>query len=160
MVEPQAVLEIGTFTGYSTICLAAGLRKGGSVDAIEINQELEELIMEGYQRAGVSDKICLHFGDAKKIIPSLDTIYDIVYIDANKREYSAYYDLVFDKVRPGGFILADNILWDGKVLENPMPSDAQTMGIEAFNEKVIHDYRVEVLMLPFRDGLSVIRKKC
>lgn len=153
------VLEIGTFTGYSAICFANGLKEGGMVDTLELNDELEDLIREGWERAGVSDRITLHIGDAKETIKTLQGPYDLVYMDANKREYCDYYDLVFDLVRPGGLILADDILWDGKLWQDPMPHDKQTLGIAAFNDKVAADPRVECVILPWRDGLSLIRKK-
>lgn len=164
MVKPLHILELGAFTGYSTICLSRGLQEGGSIDTIEVYDELEDIIRGGFRRAGLidvagrEDIAHLHIGDAKKIIPTLDKIYDIVYIDANKREYKEYYDLVFDKIRPGGYILADNVLWSGKVLlENP-PKDAQTQSIIAFNKMVAADPRVENTILPIRDGINVIYK--
>lgn len=153
------VLEIGTFTGYSATCLAYGLPEEGHIDTLEINDELEDLIREGWSRAGVEGKITLHIGDARKTIATLEGPYDLVYIDANKREYSEYYDLVFDLVRPGGIILADDVLWDGKLWQDPLPQDKQTLGIAAFNDKVMADPRVESVLLPIRDGLNVIRKK-
>lgn len=153
------VLEIGTFTGYSATCLAYGLPEEGHIDTLEINDELEDLIREGWSRAGVEGKITLHIGDARKTLSSLEGPYDLVYIDANKREYSEYYDLVFDLVRPGGLILADDVLWDGKLWQDPLPQDKQTLGIAAFNDKVMADPRVESVLLPIRDGLNVIRKK-
>lgn len=153
------VLEIGTFTGYSATCLAYGLPEEGHIDTLEINDELEDLIREGWSRAGVEGKITLHIGDARKTLTSLEGPYDLVYIDANKREYSEYYDLVFDLVRPGGLILADDVLWDGKLWQDPLPQDKQTLGIAAFNDKVMADPRVESVLLPIRDGLNVIRKK-
>ena len=129
MIRPARVLEIGTFTGYSAVCIAYGLPEDGHLDTLEINDELEDLILEGFDRAGVSDKISLLIGDAKKTLERLKSgQYDMVYIDANKREYPEYYDLVFDMVRPGGYILADNVLWDGKVWLNPLPQDKQTQG--------------------------------
>lgn len=155
----RKVLEIGTFTGYSATCLAYGLPEEGHIDTLEINDELEDLIREGWSRAGVEGKITLHIGDARKIIATLEGPYDLVYIDANKREYSEYYDLVFDLVRPGGLILADDVLWDGKLWQDPLPQDKQTLGIAAFNDKVMADPRVESVLLPIRDGLNVIRKK-
>ncbi|MEE3476334.1 MAG: O-methyltransferase [Candidatus Cryptobacteroides sp.] len=153
------VLEIGTFTVYSATCLAYGLPEEGHIDTLEINDELEDLIREGWSRAGVEGKITLHIGDARKTIATLEGPYDLVYIDANKREYSEYYDLVFDLVRPGGLILADDVLWDGKLWQDPLPQDKQTLGIAAFNDKVMADPRVESVLLPIRDGLNVIRKK-
>ena len=158
MLKPQNILEIGTFTGYSAICLAQGLGSDGHLDAIEINDELESLIREGFQRAGLEEKISLHFGDAKVIIPELNKKYDLIFIDANKREYCLYYDLVFDLLSDGGYILADNVLWDGKVYQEPTPSDAQTKEIIKFNKKIKEDHRVESFILPLRDGLSIIRK--
>ena len=153
------VLEIGTFTGYSATCLAYGLPEEGHIDTLEINDELEDLIREGWSRAGVEGKITLHIGDARKTIATLEGPYDLVYIDANKREYSEYYDLVFDLVRPGGLILADDVLWDGKLWQDPLPQDRKTLGIAAFNDMVVADPRVESVLLPIRDGLNVIRKK-
>ncbi|MCQ2161792.1 MAG: O-methyltransferase [Bacteroidales bacterium] len=155
----RRVLEIGTFTGYSATCFAYGLDEGGMVDTLEINDELEDLIREGWRRAGTEDRITLHIGDARKTLETLEGPYDIVYMDANKREYCEYYDLVFDKVRPGGLILADDVLWDGKMWQDPMPRDKQTLGIAAFNDMVVADKRVESVILPWRDGLNIIRKK-
>ena len=155
----RKALEIGTFTGYSATCLAYGLPEDGHIDTLEINDELEDLIREGWERAGVDGKISLHIGDARKTLATLEGPYDMVYIDANKREYSEYYDLVFDLVRPGGLILADDVLWDGKLWQDPLPQDKQTRGIAAFNDKVMADPRVESVLLPIRDGLNVIRKR-
>lgn len=158
MVKPQNILELGTFTGYSTICLARGLSESGTIDTIEIYDELQDIIEEGFKRGGLEGIAKLHLGDAKEIVPSLDKKYDLVYIDANKREYSQYYDLVFDKIPVGGYILADNVLWSGKVLLDNPPSDAQTQSIIAFNKKVREDRRVENVILPIRDGINVIYK--
>lgn len=155
----ERVLEIGTFTGYSSTCFAYGIKEDGMVDTLEINDELEDLIREGWERAGVRDRITLHIGDAKETLRTLSGPYDIVYMDANKREYCDYYDLIFDLVRPGGLILADDVLWDGKLWQDPMPSDKQTLGIAAFNDMVAADSRVESVILPWRDGLNIIRKK-
>ena len=155
------ILELGTFTGYSAICLASTLPEDGHLDTLEVNDELEDLILEGFERAGVEDKITLHIGDCKETLKSFgsEKTYDIVYMDANKREYCEYYDLVFDMVRPGGLILADNVLWDGKVCQDPLPQDKQTLGIARFNDMVSKDSRVESVIIPLRDGLNVIRKK-
>ena len=161
----KRILELGTFTGYSAICLATHLPSDGHLDTLELNDELEDLILEGFERAGLSEKIDLHIGDCKETLQRLnagmseDKMYDIVYIDANKREYCEYYDLVFDMIRPGGLILADNVLWDGKVCMDPLPQDKQTVGIARFNDMVTADPRVESVILPLRDGLNVIRKK-
>ena len=160
MISPRRILEIGVFTGYSSICLARGLKEGGMLDALELNDELEDLIREAYRRAELEDRIRLYIGDAKEIIPGLDPeAYDLVFKDANKREYTRYYDLIWDKVRPGGYIIADNVLWNGKVLSEHAPADAQTRGIMEFNERVRNDPRVENVILPLRDGLNMIRKK-
>lgn len=159
MLRPNAVLELGTFTGYATISLCAGLQKGGHADTIDINDELEDVIREGFDRAGLSDTINLIIGDALQVIPTLERQYDLVYIDANKRHYCEYFNLVIDKVRSGGYIIADNVLWDGKVLAENPDKDAQTQGIIAFNELVRSDPRVENIILPLRDGLNIIRVK-
>lgn len=157
------ILELGTFTGYSAICLASALPEDGHLDTLELNDELEDLILEGFERAGLSEKISLHIGDCKETLrrlkPGRESLYDMVYMDANKREYCEYYELVFDMVRPGGLILADNVLWDGKVCQDPMPQDRQTLGISRFNDMVSADPRVESVILPLRDGLNIIRKK-
>ena len=160
MTGAQSVLELGTFTGYSAICLASGLQENGHLDTLELNDELEDLILEGFDKAGLSDRIDLHIGDCKetlRLFREEKRMYDIVYMDANKREYCEYYDLVFDMVRPGGLILADNVLWDGKVCQNPLPQDKQTLGIATFNDKVTADPRVESVIMPLRDGLNIIR---
>ena len=172
MTGARRILELGTFTGYSAICLASGLPEGGHLDTLELNDELEDLILEGFDRAGLADKVTLHIGDCKQTLgrfreemhleegseTDTDKLYDIVYMDANKREYCEYYDLVFDMVRPGGLILADNVLWDGKVCQDPLPQDKQTLGIARFNDLVRDDPRVESVILPLRDGLNIIRK--
>ena len=159
MVAPMAILELGAFTGYSAICLARGLREGGVLDSLELNDELEDLILEAHQRAGLQDKIKLHIGDAKQTIEELRAqgkMYDLVFIDENKREYHPYSNLVFDLVRPGGYILADNVLWDGKVIGEDIPKDAQTQGIYNFNKMVKEDPRVESIaevIAPLRPAL-------
>lgn len=158
MLSPTNILEIGTFTGYSAICLALGLKSDGHMDALEINDKHENLILEAFSRAGVSNRITMHFGDAKEILPTLNKSYDLVYIDGNKREYCAYYDLVFPLVREGGYIIADNVLWDGKVYAEKPSGDAQTQEIIRFNKKIKEDRRVGNFILPLRDGLSIINK--
>lgn len=215
----RRVLEIGAFTGYSSICMASGLPAEGHIDTLEINDELEELMREAWERAGVAPMITLHIGDAKQTLASLaaaassfpaegqtassagnranapeavcpssniqkdgeasftgafapcsadvkevspDTekgLYDMVFIDANKREYCEYYELVMPMLRKGGIIVADDVLWDGKVYADPLPHDAQTVGLLKFNDMVVNDPRVEVVVLPLRDGISIIRKK-
>ena len=162
MIQPSNILELGAFTGYSAICLARGLKEGGMMDSLELNDELEDLILQAHQKAGLENKITMHFGDAKETLGRLKAegkMYDLVFIDANKREYPQYYNLVFDLVRHGGYILADNVLWDGKVCQDPIPSDAQTQGIHNFNQMVKDDPRVENVIIPLRDGMNLIRKK-
>jgi predicted O-methyltransferase YrrM len=134
----------------------------GHLDTLEINDELEDLILQGFERAGLSDRITLHIGDCKETLKGFreeGRMFDLVYMDANKREYCEYYELIFDMVSPGGLILADNVLWDGKVCQNPLPQDKQTLGIARFNDLVKEDRRVESVILPLRDGLNLIRKK-
>ena len=159
MMQPRRVLEIGTYTGYATLCLAEGLPEDGLVHTLEINDEMEDFIFKYLNQSPLQEKIRVHFGDAMEIIPQLDEQFDLVFIDADKRLYSAYYDLVFPKVRAGGLILADNTLWDGKVVETISASDKQSLGILAFNEKIKQDERVEKVILPLRDGLTMIWKK-
>lgn len=162
MIQPENILELGAFTGYSAICLARGLKEGGHMDSLELNDELEDLILQAHEKAGLSDRITLHIGDAKETLQRLKEegrMYDLVFIDANKREYPTYYELVFDMVRQGGYILADNVLWDGKVYQENVPQDAQTQGILKFNRMVKDDPRVENVIIPLRDGLNLIRKK-
>lgn len=162
MSGAREILELGTFTGYSAICLAGALPQDGHLDTLELNDELEDLILEGFEKAGLEDRISLHIGDCKETVLKLKEegrMYDMVYMDANKREYCEYYELVFDMIRPGGLILADNVLWDGKVCQNPLPQDKQTLGIARFNDMVSADPRVESVIIPLRDGLNLIRKK-
>lgn len=162
MCGARRVLELGSFTGYSGICLASGLPEDGHLDTLEINDELEDLILEGFSRAGLRERISLHIGDCletlKRFREEGREPYDLVFIDANKRDYPEYYELVFDLVRPGGWILADNVLWDGKVALDPMPQDRQTLGIDNFNRRVASDPRVESVIIPLRDGLNLIHK--
>lgn len=159
MMKPKHILEIGTYTGYATLCLAEGSPQDVKIHTIEVNDELEDFILKHLEKTKLKDKIHLHIGDAMEVIPQLDYKFDIVFIDANKRTYIEYYDLVFDKVKPGGLIIADNTLWDGKVLDKPKPSDKQTIGILEFNDYVAKDNRVEKVILPIRDGLTLIWKK-
>jgi len=158
MLRPQRILEIGTFTGYSALCLASGLSSDGILHTIERNDELFDLASSFIKRSVHASQIRQHVGDALQIIPTFEETFDLVYIDGDKREYCDYYNIVFDKVHSGGFILADNVLWDGKVVETPTPTDAQTQGVIAFNQLVQSDNRVENVLLPLRDGLLVIRK--
>ena len=154
----RRIIEIGSFTGYSSTCMALGLPEDGIIDALEINDELEELMRGAWRMAGVEDKIRLHIGDAIQTLGTLSGEYDLVFIDANKREYSKYYELVLPLLKSGGLIIADDVLWDGKVYADPLPRDAQTRGLLEFNELAAKDSRVETVILPLRDGISIIRK--
>ena len=159
MLRPRCVLELGTYTAYATLCMAEALEEGAEIHTIEVNDEMEDFIRKYVSRSPYRDRIRLHFGDALELIPALDRTFDLVFIDADKRLYSRYYDLVFDKLPSGGIILADNTLWDGKVVTEPERTDRQTAGIREFNDRIKADPRVEKVILPLRDGLSVIRKK-
>jgi predicted O-methyltransferase YrrM len=159
MIQPTYVLEIGTYTGYSAICLARGMKPGGELHTIESNDELHEMSARYIALAGVAERVIQHTGRAQDIIPALDCSFDLVFIDGDKREYCEYYDLVFDRVRKGGFIIADNVLWGGKIESEEALKDPQGNGIVMFNEKIRNDNRVEKLILPLRDGLMIIRRK-
>jgi caffeoyl-CoA O-methyltransferase len=158
MIQPENILEIGTFTGYSAICLAKGLKSGGRLITIELNDELTEFAGSYFEKAGLSSVIKQFTGNALEIIPNIDYLFDLVFIDGDKREYVDYYKIIIDKVKPGGFIIADNVFWGGKALEKN-PKDPQARGIIEFNEMVIKESRVENIILSVRDGLMVIRKK-
>lgn len=159
MIGARRVLEIGTYTGYAAISMASGLEDGGVLHTIDVNDELEDFTRGFIERSGLQDRIVFHVGDACEIIPRLEETFDLVFIDADKREYSEYYRLVFDKVRPGGMIVADDVLWDGKVAALDVKLDAQTRGILEFNDMVQADSRVENILLPIRHGLMMVRKK-
>lgn len=158
-LRPSSILEIGTYTGYSAICLAMGLAETGKLITIDINEELEKMVRGFFAESGFGDKIDYRIGNALNLIPQLNEPFDLVFIDADKRNYSTYFDLVIDKVRPGGLILADNVLWSGKVFDLNKNTDQDTQLIHAFNKKVNEDPRVETMLLPLRDGLLLIRKK-
>lgn len=158
MIGAKTVLELGTFTGYSALCFAEALPEDGRVHTIDINDELEEFAQGFFDQSEHGHKITQHIGKALEIIPVLDMQFDLVFLDADKREYQAYYDAVFDKIPSGGYILADNTLWDGKVVQPVDPNDKQTISLLAFNAFVANDPRVETVILPLRDGLSLIRK--
>lgn len=159
LIRPKSILEIGTFTGYSAICLAKGLEVGGKFITIEIDDELENIAKRYFEKAGIQNLIVQKIGPALEIIPTLKETFDLVFIDAHKPEYPAYYEAVFDKVNKGGIIIADNTLWSGKVLELPSDDDIATRGIIQFNEMIKNDNRVEKVILPLRDGMTIIRKK-
>lgn len=158
MIKPTFILEIGTYTGYSAICMAAGLQDGGHLTTIEVNDEVAEIASGFFIKAGISDRIDLRIGDALDILPTLDQSFDLVFMDANKEHYIRYYDLIIEKVKPGGYIMADNVLWDGKVLD-PAFTDLSTETIRQFNHKVTQDERVENILLPIRDGIMLMRKQ-
>jgi predicted O-methyltransferase YrrM len=157
--QPKRALEIGTFTGYAAICIARGLAPDGILHTIEVNPEMEYLIRKYLAKAELSDQVKLHIGDTKAIIPTLHGTFDFVFIDAGKQHYQAYYDLIIDRVEPGGLIIADNVLWSGKVATEQREKDADTQQLHAFNLMLQEDERVESLLLPIRDGLLVARKR-
>ena len=156
MIKPRVILEIGTYTGYSAICLAEGLVPGGKLITLDINEELEKTVRDNFKRAGVETRLDYRIGNALQIIPLLEERFDLVFIDADKENYGRYYDLVINRVPLGGYILADNVLWSGKVLDEK--PDKDTRAILEFNQKVHMDKRVENLLLPIRDGIMVMRK--
>jgi caffeoyl-CoA O-methyltransferase len=159
MVKAKNILEIGTFTAYSTICLAEGLPSGGTLHTIEVNPEFEDHIRHWIHESGLDHCVTLHLGDALQVVPQLLSTmsFDLVFLDADKANYPTYYGLLRQHLQPGAFILADNVLWGGKVYENPIPHDAETQGIVEFNQLVANDPGTEQVMLPVRDGLSLIR---
>lgn len=157
LMQPKKVLEIGTFTGFATICMARGMAADGLLITIEANEEYEGIIRKYLAKAAVADRVRLIIGDAKEVIPTLEGGFDMVFIDADKISYPSYYDLVIEKLNPGGVILADNVLWEGKVL-NDGTKERDTKAIQAFNDKVQNDPRVENVLLPLRDGLMMVRK--
>lgn len=159
MINPLNILEIGTYSGYSGLCLAEGLRPDGQLYTIEINDEQEDFTRPWFENSPYRDQIHFLIGNALDIIPTLNVVFDMAFIDGDKRLYRDYYELVLAHLRPGGYILADNTLWDGHVVETPTPKDAQTRSIMAFNDFVAQDTRVEKVILPLRDGLTIIRKK-
>ena len=160
MIRPERVLEIGTFVGYSTLCFAEGLEENGEVHTIEIDDELEDFIRSNFAKSELANKIKLHIGDALQIIPEFeDESFDLAFIDADKELYWKYFEATLPKIRKDGFILVDNTLWYGKVVEKVESGDRATQGILNFNEKLLHDDRVEKVILPIRDGITVVRKK-
>ena len=160
MIHPEHILEIGTFTGYATLCLAEGLRENGRIDTIEVNDEIAPVAARFFAASPLKDKITQYIGDALQVIPTLGTTYDLVYIDAEKRKYEAYYDAVFPMVRPGGFLMADNVLWYDKASLSPDPQkdDKSLPFIRAFNDRITADPRVMKIILPVRDGLLLAQR--
>lgn len=159
MVKPRRVLELGTFSGYSALSMAEGLEEGAELHTFEIFDENEDFLRHWFEGSPYADRIHLHIGDALKLLPAMEGQWDFAFIDADKREYVAYYDMVLPLMRSGGYIVADNTLWYGRVTEEARQSDAQTRGVQAFNDLVASDRRVEKVILPLRDGLTIIRKK-
>ncbi len=158
MIRPRQVLEIGTYSGYSALCLAEGLPEGGMLHTLEINDEQEDFTRPWLENSPVADKIRFYIGDALELVPTLGLTFDLAFIDGDKRRYIDYYEMVLAHLFPGGYIIADNTLWDGHVLEQPHSNDYQTIGIKEFNDLVARDPRVEKVILPLRDGLTIIRK--
>lgn len=159
MIRPQRILEIGTYSGYSALCMAEGLEEGGTVYTFEINDEQEDFTRPWLEGSPHAEKIKFYIGDALELVPRMDLHFDMAFMDGNKRNYIDYYQMILPRLSPGGYILADNTLWDGHVLEHAAPADQQTQGIQAFNDLVAADTRVEKVILPLRDGLTIIRKK-
>ena len=157
MTKPLKVLELGTFSGYATLCMGEGLREGAELHTFEIFDENEDFLRKWFEGSPYRDKIHLHIGDALQLVPQMNERWDFAFIDADKREYVAYYEMLLPLMRPGGFIVADNTLWYGHVLEEARHSDVQTRGVQAFNDLVASDSRVEKVILPLRDGLTIIR---
>lgn len=159
MVQPRTILEIGTYTGYATLCLAEGLHPEGVLHTIDIKEELTDLQREFFDRSGYGNQIVQHLGKAADIIPLLNTTFDLVFIDADKQNYAHYFDLVIEKMNRGGIILSDNVLWSGKVVEEVKHNDKHTQALMAYNQKIKDDPRVETVLLPIRDGITLSRVK-
>lgn len=158
MIRPKSILEIGTYTGYSAICLAEGLQNNGKLYTIDINEELESMSSSYFKKAGIADKVTQFVGNALEIIPTINDRFDLVFIDADKENYSNYFDIVIDKMPVGGFIIADNVLWSGKVVEKVSDNDSETKALINYNSKIHQSERVENLLLPVRDGLMICQK--
>mgnify|MGYP001796661697 CR=1 FL=1 len=158
MIQPKRILEVGTYTGYSALCLAEGLQPGGKLITIDINAELEDMVMDYAEKAGFADRIDMRVGNAMEIVPTVEGPIDLVFLDADKSNYKNYFDLAFPNIRPGGFVLADNVLWSGDVL-NAEKQDKETTGLRIFNEYIAGHDGVEQVLLPVRDGITVVRKK-
>mgnify|MGYP003131034453 FL=1 len=158
MIAPSAILELGTYTGYSAICLAEGLKKGGIIHTLDINEELQSIQNKYFELSGFRQNIKQHLGEALNIIPKLNCKFDLIFMDADKPNYPAYFDLIIDKLKPGGLLLTDNVLWSGKVVEKVKDEDESTKALLEYNKLVAIDERLETIMLPIRDGLSLSRK--
>lgn len=159
MIRPKNILEIGTYTGYSALCLAEGLAEGGKLHTIEVNPERELIIQKYIKQANLEHQIKLHIGDALEIIPTLDSSFDLVFIDADKKNNLTYYEMLLPKLPKGGFLLIDNVLWSGKVLSENQKKDSKTQSLQTFNQRIQEDNQVENILLPLRDGLMLVRKK-
>lgn len=158
LIAPRCVLEIGTFSGYSALCMAKAMAPGGVVHTFEVNDEQEEFTRPWLEGSPYPARVEMHIGDVLELLPAMDLTFDMAFIDGNKRQYCDYYELVMSRLRPGGYILADNTLWDGHVADAAYDHDAQTLGIRRFNDRVAEDGRVEKVILPLRDGLTLIRR--
>ena len=160
MIRPKQILEIGTYSGYSALCMAEGLADGALIHTFEINDEQEDFTRPWLENSPYADKIRFYIGDVMEMVPQMDIMFDMVFMDGNKRYYVEYFDMIYPRLNPGGYIIADNTLWDGHVLEeHPHATDLQTIGIKKFNDMIAADERVEKVILPLRDGLTIIRKK-
>jgi len=158
MIKPKYVLEIGTYTGYSTLCLAEGIQEKGEIHTIEKNDELVDFIRSYINKSQFAEKIVLHIGDAREIVPKINLLFDLVFIDGNKKEYVEYYNVIINKVKKGGFIIADNVLWNGKVIDK-IENDENTKAVREFNKIIAENDELEKILLPIRDGIFIIRKK-
>ncbi len=158
MIRPKRILEVGTYTGYSAICFSEGLAEGGQIHTIDINEELQAIQDKYFEKAGITAQVKRHVGDALEIIPKLDEDWDIVFLDADKENYPNYYDLVIDKMKPGSYVIADNVLWSGKILDKPGDMDQETKSLYEYSKKVTEDPRVQNVLFPIRDGLQISRK--
>lgn len=157
LIAPKSILEIGTYTGYSALCLCEGLHKNGTLHTIDINEELEDFQRKYFEKSNYGDQIFQHIGDATKIIPDLNQKFDLVFIDADKPNYPTYFNIIIEKMNPGGVILSDNVLWSGKVIEPLNPKDVSTKAVLEYNKLLVEDSRVETVLLPIRDGLTISR---
>jgi predicted O-methyltransferase YrrM len=160
MIQPERILEIGTYTGYSALCLAEGLKENGKLITIDVNAQLEDFVREYFDGSSYANQIDYRIADATQLIPQLEETFDLVFIDADKQNYINYYHLVFDKVKPGGYIFSDNVLWSGKVVQTEGKIDKDTALLQTFNDMIQNDDRVENILLPIRDGVMIARKKC